>query len=166
MTQPSDTPSVVIMCGISGSGKTHYAKALAADGYTRISADQLVWEEYGDSFVTLPQDCRMQAFKDVQQRVANAVERAIAKGEKVVVDATMCKRARRDDLVGLCRRLGVEPLIVYLKAPYELLSERLANRHGCGPDDQIVTDAQLRRYCGNFEPPAPDEPHRIIPQLQ
>lgn len=164
MTQPSDAPRAVIMCGISGSGKTHYSMALAADGYTRISADQLVWEQYANTLTTLPQDTRRQVFSNVHTRILNEVERSLANGKKVVVDATMCKRPRRDALVEVCRQQGVEPVIVYLEAPYGLLSARLANRRGIGPDDQIVTDTQLRQYCGNFEPPAPDEPHIIVPQ--
>ena len=37
--QPSDTsePQVVLLCGISGSGKTHYALGLQAEGYRRLT---------------------------------------------------------------------------------------------------------------------------------
>jgi len=148
----------VIMCGISGSGKTRYAKSLAAHGYERVSADEIVWKEYGGpQFASLPQERRAQAYIEANAAIVAHVERILSAGGRVVVDATMCKRSRRDHLVGVCRARGVEPLIVYLNAPICVLASRLAERQGSGPDDQIVTDDELQRFYGNFEPPQPDE---------
>lgn len=150
------------MCGISGSGKTRYAKSLAADGYRRISSDQIVWDEYGDLFPTLPAERQRQIYMEVNAKVTQSVEKALQAGERIVVDATMCKRARRDAMVDLCRKAGEEPIIVYLRVPEEILAERLSRRKGSGPDDQIVTIEQLKQYSHNFEPPMPDEHYIII----
>lgn len=154
----------VIMCGISGSGKTHYAKSLAAHGYKRVSADEIVWKEYGQMFDSLPQERRALAYTEANAAIAAHVERILSAGDKVVVDATMCKRNRRDHLVSKCRSLGVEPLIVYLKAPIHVLASRLAERQGISPDDQIVTADELQLYYSHFEPPQPDENFITIEQ--
>ncbi len=147
----------VIMCGISGSGKTYYARSLAAHGYERVSADELVWEKYGHQFASLPQERRTLAYIEANAAIVAHVERILSAGGRVVVDATMCKRSRRDLMVEVCRAHGVEPLIVYLDAPICVLASRLAERQGSGPDDQIVTADELQRFYGNFEPPQPDE---------
>ena len=34
---------VVIMCGISGAGKTQFALGLVEEGYIRLSTDVLIW---------------------------------------------------------------------------------------------------------------------------
>ncbi|WP_407991977.1 AAA family ATPase [Kitasatospora sp. CMC57] len=34
---------VVMMCGLPGSGKSTYARALEGRGYTRLSIDEVVW---------------------------------------------------------------------------------------------------------------------------
>lgn len=154
----------VIMCGISGSGKTYYAKSLAARGYERVSADELVWEKYGHQFASLPPERRTLAYIEANAAIEAHVERILSAGGRVVVDATMCKRSRRDHLVEVCRAQGVEPLIVYLNAPICVLASRLAGRKGSGPDDQIVTDDELRRFYGNFEAPQPDEHFIAIEQ--
>lgn len=147
----------VIMCGISGSGKTHYAKALAAQGYERISADEIVWRKYGNLFASFPQERRALSYIEANAAIIASVESILSEGGKVVVDATMCKRSRRDRMVGVCRTLGVEPLIVYLDAPIHVLASRLAERQGIGPNDQIVAADELQLYYSHFEPPQPDE---------
>ena len=48
-------------------------------------------------------------------------------------------------------------LALYLDTPGEILSQRLENRKGTGPDDQIVTPAQLESFLANFEKPDADE---------
>ncbi|EIV96619.1 AAA family ATPase [Frankia sp. QA3] len=50
---------VVMMCGLSGSGKSTYARALERRGYTRLSIDELVWEWIGHDAADLdPARCR------------------------------------------------------------------------------------------------------------
>lgn len=34
---------VVMMCGLPGSGKSTYARALERRGYARLSIDEIVW---------------------------------------------------------------------------------------------------------------------------
>lgn len=155
---------VVLMCGISGSGKTAFATALQSRGYVRVAADVLLWEKYGADFPRLPASVRAQAFCAIGAMLAQALRPHLAARHKVVVDATMCRREKRRELTELCRQYGIVPLTVYLKASPSLLAERLKHRRGTGPDDQLVTPDELRRYCSGFEPPAPDEPHIVIEQ--
>ena len=159
---PSLDERAVVMCGISGSGKTVFSQRLEREGYTRISADELVWQKYGDSFTELSPQCQREVYMTVNAEVIATAKEALSHGQRIVVDATMCKRTGRDKMVSACREAGVEPVFVYLPTPYEVLAQRLAGRTGHGPNDQIVTQEQLRQYYANFEVPANDE-NFIIP---
>ena len=155
---------VVLLCGISGSGKTVFARALEQKGYERLSVDGLLWSQYGDAFASLSREEQGRAFGAVWEVLARELDASIAAGRRVVVDSTLCKRAKRDAMREVCRSHGIEPKLVYMSASKELLARRLASRKGLGPDDQIVTPEQLASYCAHFEAPAPDEETVIVEQ--
>ena len=147
----------VVMCGISGSGKTVFSQSLERRGFIRVSADELLWAEYGAEFANMPVEQQRRAFMAIGTQVNDLTARLISEGKKVVVDSTMCKRFKRDEIRSVCRALDVEPVFVYLETPYQVLHDRLAGRQGTGPNDQIVPDCQLRNFCNNFEAPGADE---------
>lgn len=155
---------VILMCGISGSGKTVYARSLQPLGFVRLSADGLIWEKYGDSFATLQFSEQKPVFQSLDSVLADELCRLLDAGHRVVVDSTMCKRFKRDNMREVCARYGIEPLIVYLKAPLPLLQQRLSERKGIGPDDQIVPVDRLQGFYSNFESPDPDENYLEIIQ--
>ena len=148
---------VVMMCGVSGSGKTFFSRMLERQGFARLSADRLVWERYGHEFTTMPFPVQKKIFQDVAGRIIDMMCGLLSDGHKVVIDATMCKRVKRDAVVRACEPYGVRPLIVYLDAPFGVLRERLARRKGIGADDQVVDEERLRAFHANFVPPSPDE---------
>lgn len=153
---------VVLLCGISGSGKTVYARRLGEYGFRRISSDAMAWARYGGDFTAQPWEVQKALFADVNGDIDRELDAALCVGEKVVVDSTLCKRCRRDRLRAICRSRGVEPVLVYLPATYQTLQSRLSGRCGTGPDDIIISDSQLRGFCGGFEPPALDEPAVVV----
>lgn len=153
-----------MMCGISGSGKTVFSRALEKHSFIRVSVDEILWEYYGPEFTKLSPDKQRQAFITIGEHLSKRVVQLISDGKKVVVDSTMCKRSKRDEIRKTCRSLGIEPVIVYLKSSYGILHDRLAERRGSGPNDQIVSDTQLRNFYNNFEAPGEDENAIIIEQ--
>lgn len=164
--QHSDIPSspVVLLCGISGSGKTHYALALCCEGYIRLSADEIAWSEHGHDLITMPIDCQRQVFMQANRELLRRLEQALRLGERVVVDSTLCSRDKRDAMRELCRSYGVEPQLVYMKASREVLLHRLNKRRGIGANDQPVSADRLESFCNGFQPPTSDENPLVIPQ--
>lgn len=159
LTSEITSARVVLTCGVSGSGKTCLAKALEEHGFIRVSADELAWRSYGGDFTSLPWSGQQELFGEVRDEIDAELESLLTSGCKVVVDSTMCKRGRRQNVIEICRRHGVEPLLVFLDAGYETLRDRLASRQGKGPNDIVIPDAQLREFCSNFESPGSDEPY-------
>ena len=88
----------------------------------------------------------------------------LADGQKVVVDSTMCKRTKRDAMRSLCSEAGIDPVFIYLDTPIEVLRQRLAERKGTGPNDQIVDSEHLEMFYKNFERPESDEKVMVIKQ--
>ena len=155
-TVVSSGRNVVLMCGISGSGKTVFSKALESRGYSRIAADEILWEKYGDEFPTLPADVQKQAFMSMGSLLREALIPHLEAKRKVVVDSTMCKHTKREEISRLCESFGISPLTVFLKASPEVLAKRLAGRKGIGPNDQIIPPEKLQMYCSGFESPDGD----------
>lgn len=148
---------LVVMCGVSGSGKTTVARTLGSAGFVHLSLDRMIWDKHGDAFATLPFERQKPVFESVFDELVEAACCLLREGRRVVVDATMCKRAKRDRLRRAVAPLGVKSVLVYMNVPLEVLSCRLATRSGSGPDDQIVDEVQLARFFSNFERPGADE---------
>ena len=152
----------IIMCGISGSGKTRYSRILESQGYVRISADELIWEEYGEDFTSLAPEQRKAAFMAANTKIMSLARNLLMQGKSIVVDATMCKRVNRDAISAVCRQAGSDAHFVYLQVPFDILAKRLSERIGSGPNDQIVPVEQLKQFYANFERPQDDEDFETI----
>lgn len=148
---------VMIMCGISGSGKTYNALRLEAEGYIRVSVDNIIWRNFGSSLDSLSDSDKRKAFMEANEQARMETESLIARGKKVVVDATHCKRIARDEIRRLCGKYGISPRFIYLSGSKEILWSRLSQRKGEGPDDLPVTREQLDDYFIGFQRPQPDE---------
>lgn len=148
---------VVLMCGVTGSGKTAYARRLHELGFVRLSVDEMIWDRYGNGFAEMPFAEQKLVFQSIGDAMIEEMCRLLDAGHKLVLDSTMCKRAKRDHIAEVCAGRGIVPLIVYLKASLPLLRQRLSGRKGSGPNDQIVDDGKLQSFYANFEVPQPDE---------
>lgn len=153
---------VVILSGVSGSGKTYLSRKLEEKGYIRLSSDRMIWELYGPDFEGFPREKQHEIFLRTDERIASMLPGLLADGKGVVIDSAMCKRFKRDRIREICRKSGTEAVTIYLYVPAGLLLSRLAERKGDGPDDQIVTESQLLSFLANFEKPGEDEPHIVI----
>lgn len=146
-------PEVVIICGVSGSGKTSFSRRLEKDGYRRISLDEYIDRHHGETFPDLPDEQQRQIFASAAAGLADMAADSIRRGEKIVVDSTMCKRAARDRMRAVCKSLDAECRFIYLDVPYSELARRLALRRGTGPNDRIVPEERLKGFCRGFEVP-------------
>lgn len=147
----------IIMCGISGSGKTHFALQLEKEGYIRLSTDALIWNKVGDKLFNLSKEEQKKLFTECRKEIRNSFIDLIKSGKRVVVDATHCKRVARDEIRNICRQKDIFPVFVYCEASKEELWNRLSKRKGLGPDDLIVSPDELSEYWLGFERPQADE---------
>ncbi len=146
-------PIIVVMMGVSGSGKTTVAALLAAalgwqfqegddlhpaanvekmrSGIPLIDADRLPWLE----------------------RIAEKIDHWREQGESGVVTCSALKRAYRKIIIG--NRSEVK--LVYLKGSIDLIRSRLAARH-----EHFMPAALLDSQFAALEEPTPDESPIVI----
>ncbi|MEY9906795.1 putative kinase [Catenulispora sp. MAP12-49] len=146
-------PKLLHMVGVSGSGKSSTAKALAGRADTAAGTELVSLD---DLRTARGSRTDQSANQEVLSEGLRLLDEALARGTDVVWDATSLTRQQRGlvDAVARRRNALVEHL-VHL-APEPVVQERNAER--AHPVPAKVLAAQLRR----FDPPYPGEAHRTV----
>ena len=141
-------PCALIVMGVSGSGKSTIADALAK---------RIGWRfEDGDRFHPASNIAKMSAGQPLTdedrwpwlQAIANEVDRLCGKGQRAVIACSALKRAYRNVLVH-----GRDDVrIVFLDGTQELIAGRLSARRG-----HFMPPGLLESQFGTLEPPTADE---------
>lgn len=138
-------PSLIILCGIPGSGKTTYGEKYIKEypNTIHLSSDKIRKELYGDESI---QGNPNEVFAIMQKR---AVE-ALNNGKSVVYDSTAVTRKDRAGIISACPKfVKIECHIVW--APIETCIERDAAR------ERTVGKAVIDRMLKRFQAPFFDE---------
>jgi gluconokinase len=145
-------PVIVVMMGVSGSGKTTVAALLsAALGWQFQEGDDLhppANVEKMRSGTPLTDADRLPWLRTI----AAEIDRWREQGASGVVTCSALKRAYRDIIIGSRR----EVQLVYLKGSFDLIRSRLAARH-----EHFMPAALLESQFATLEEPTPDE-HPIV----
>jgi aminoglycoside phosphotransferase family enzyme/predicted kinase len=156
--------ALVLMCGLSGSGKSWLAQRLV----TRLPALRIRSDVERKRLAGLDVLARSDSPIDaglyrrnmsdaVYARLADCAEAVVAGGELAIVDATFLDATRRQTFRELAARLGVGCLTVHCDAPPEILESRVANRDSTGDDASEATIEVLAAQRRTFLPPHADE---------
>ncbi|WP_280708891.1 ATP-binding protein [Kitasatospora sp. GP30] len=154
MTRSAST--VVLMCGLPGSGKTTYAMGLVREGFVRLSIDEVVWQRIGQRDAGLVLDAaRYDRLKDeVRREQRLELVELMQAGRDVVVDYSFWSRAARDDYKALVESHGGRWELLHLKADRSTLERRLAVRNREAGANAVTVDEHLfARYWAHFEEP-------------
>jgi len=142
-------PVVLVLMGVSGSGKTTVA---------RIIAERLRWPfEEGDALHPPANVAKMAAGHPLTDedrapwlaKVADWVDARLDAGESGVITCSALKRKYRE----LIDRRGERVEFVYLHGSRELIASRLAGRHG-----HFMPSSLLDSQFATLEEPGADEP--------
>lgn len=116
-------PTLVILIGLPGSGKSHFARALVKRYPAAIlDSDALRGVLYDSPQHTVQEHARL--FPAIQALTRRLLDR----GLPVVADATNLKEANRKPLYRLAKEAGARLVIVRVRAPLGVMRERLAKR--------------------------------------
>jgi gluconokinase len=141
-------PMIVVVMGVSGSGKTTIAALLsAALGYQFQEGDDLHPRENVDKMhagTPLTDADRMPWLR----KIAEEIDGWRMRGESGVVTCSALKRSYRTIIIG--DRSGVT--LVFLKGSYDLIRRRLAARH-----EHFMPAALLDSQFQTLQEPTPDE---------
>jgi predicted kinase len=150
------TPTLFLMVGLPGSGKTTLARQLEVEhNALRLTPDEWIPVLYGDDLDQETLDGVRDPVEMMQWQVA---ARALQLGLNVILDFGFWGRGERDDYRTRAAALGAQTKICFLDVPHEELSARLAARNADLPPGAFpVTQAQLDLWAGLFERPTMDE---------
>lgn len=157
MTVPAK-PAVILMHGVSGSGKTFLASQLASElGMLHIRSDierKRLFLPVGASFTDhLPDQSYSTRHTELTYRRLLAMARLdLHNGYSVVVDATFLRRQSRERFLAMARDCGVPAVIVACEAPRETLLERLKERQSRATDASDADEAVLAMQLSSIEP--------------
>ncbi len=150
----SSTPALVLMRGLSGSGKSTVARMAAeAIGAIRVRSD-VERKRLFDLAAATPSASALgaglygpDATRKTYDRLAAIARTLLAAGLSVIVDATFLVRADRVAFHAIAEARGARFVMLDCVAPVEVLRGRIAARNRAGADaseaDQRVLDHQL-----------------------
>ena len=162
-------PRLVLMSGLSGSGKTWLARQLApALGAIHVRSDVERKRLAGLTPAT-PSRSRVSAglysaesSLRVYQHLAYCADAALAGGFSVLVDATFMRRAERERFSELAATRGAALACIRCHAPAALLEARILERASRGGDASEADLEVLDWQKAHDEPIAADESLEVI----
>jgi predicted kinase len=145
-------PTLYLICGLPGSGKTTLAKEIEREkSALRLTPDEWMHRLFGDGF---NEEARLKV-ETIQWKTA---ERALKLGMNVVLDFGFWGRAERDGFRAKAAALGAKTELRFLDVALDELKRRLALRNADLPPDTFpVTEKDLDDWSKLFERPSPEE---------
>jgi uncharacterized protein len=146
-------PLLVLMHGLSGSGKSHLARRLAPllpAAWVRSDLerkrlhglDPLASASAGVGIGLYDAAASTRTYA----RLAQIARAALGAGISLVVDAAFLEAGRREEFVRLALECGARPVVLACEAPPDVLRRRVAARRGDPSDAGLaVLEAQLAR---------------------
>jgi aminoglycoside phosphotransferase family enzyme/predicted kinase len=164
----ADGPAVVATAGLSGTGKTTLAAALAAmTGFALVGTDTLRRRRAGIAPGASARAAYGAGLYTEEARAATyaaliaQVEAGLEAGRGVVVDGTFLRRADRDRLARAALRQRRPHVFVECRADAAVVQARLVAREQA----PSVSDARWETYLAQrvrCEPFGADEPHLVV----
>ncbi len=157
---PAQSPLLVLTCGLSGSGKSAVAAALAARlGGIRLRSDVerkrlagLAPAARGGPTLYTP-EAGARTYARLQQLAAGA----LAAGVPVVVDAASLRQDERTAMHAVAQAAGARFQLLLCEAPMAVLEQRVGVRLAAGADASDATPDLLARQRQWVQWPGPDE---------
>lgn len=145
-------PTLYLICGLPGSGKTTLARQLEVEKRAlRLTPDEWMARIVGDGY----DEQKRAEVESIQWEIA---ARVLSLGMNVILDFGFWGRDERDEYRARAHTLGARTEVRFLNVSKEELLKRLSERNSSGQKDVFqVTEQQLDSWLQLFQPPTPDE---------
>lgn len=160
---------LILLQGVSGSGKSHFAQQLLQriDGIV-ISSDRTRKQLFGinpQDRVT-PQQKTALYSSSMNQKTYRTLESnasiALQSGITVIVDATFIKKAHRSRFYQLCQSLALDCYVISIKISSKVAAASIAKRHTFNQDPSDADEKVLKRQLEHVEMPDTSENALIL----
>jgi predicted kinase len=145
-------PTVYLLTGLPGSGKSTYARALERTGVTRLSLDELMHARHGRPGKDYPGHLQPELEQPLLAEVRAELARLVAAGTDVVLDHGLGTRAARDEYKQLVTDAGGRWRLIHFQVDADELRRRVARRNA-DPAWGIMPEAVLAWMERHADPP-------------
>ncbi len=145
-------PTVYLMCGFLGAGKTTYSKKLAQNtGAQHLNPDEFCMQKYPpEEYENNWEACFVQTLEYLWQEIATYIKHY----KDVIFDMGFWTKSSRKQAVNKIKQMGGNPIIYYIYAPDEVLKQRLKTRTGKIAEQNLLQFDIIKK---SFEEPSQDE---------
>lgn len=144
----SNKTRLIVICGLSGSGKTTYAKRLVQE----LHAVRYCPDEWMESLGVSLWDGAFRSKLEAQ--LWQQAQELLRLGQSVIVEYGCWARQERDEKLQGARALGVRVELVYMDTPLDVQRARLASRNQEG--DEILVH-KVEENATLFQVPTQEE---------
>ena len=155
------TPTVYLICGFIGAGKTTFAKELEKKtGAVRITKDE--W-----SIRLIGYDPTIEGYAEHDHRIIelsrDVAFQLVEKGIDVILDEGFWGKQQRLELRMRIAEMGAKAVIYFLDTPLDVIRERVAERNGhLTPESFRISGELLDYYLQFWQPPSDDEDYMLV----
>lgn len=154
-------PTINLLCGRIGSGKTTYAKRLEEEtGAIRFTHDEWMQRLLGPK---PPEDEYRKLWDDVEDEIWSEVRKVIQSGIDVILDFGFWTRSSRDIARERASSAGGQAVLHYIACPRDVAFERTMRRsENPGPESLWIDEAAFEKLDALFEPVGDDEEYVAV----
>lgn len=158
-------PTVYLLCGFIGAGKTTFAKKLEErTGAVRITKDE--W-----SISLIGNDPAINGYAEWDIKITelsrNVAFQLVEKGIDVIIDEGFWEKETRDEMKRRIREIGAKEVLYYLDTPTEMIRERVAGRSNSLTRESFkISREMLDNYLQYWEPPTEDEGYILASEVK
>jgi uncharacterized protein len=154
------TPFLLIFCGLSGSGKSYWARCFMENTPALcLRADVQRKRLFGLAPLTRAsaEIYTPSATQRTYTHLAHTATLILKAGYPVIIDATCLQRWQRDLFYRVAQQLGIAVRLLYLHADIATLKSRIAHRRATDNDVSDANEAVLEQQRTQQHPPDQDE---------
>jgi predicted kinase len=152
-------PTVHLVCGYLGAGKTTFSKALAErESAVRFSLDELYLSLFADG-PTYELD--LKAMERLRTTLDELWPQVVKAGTSVVLDCGFWRRALRAQVRDLARTVGATTRLHWLRCADDVALARCLERNGSA-GAFLISPEGFQELMVHFEPPVADESPEVV----
>jgi predicted kinase len=159
-------PTVYVLCGFIGAGKTTFARELEArTGAVRVTKDEWLSRRIGN-------DPTIDGCADYDHRIVElsrnvALFQLVEKRIAIILDEGFWAKEERAVMRRRIEGMGTVAVLYYVDTPIDTIRERVARRSADPPKDSFrVSGALLDSYLPYWQPPSEDEGYVLASEVR